>query len=72
MNEMDKHFLVYDRPHVYKCSCGVVAWMTVLDGKADMKIDTMPKHIEYQPCGHAVCGKTPEGFCMICRMVGEP
>lgn len=68
MNELDKHYLVFDRPHIYKCSCGVVMYWFP-DGS--QKLAEKPKtKMEYLPCGHAVCAKMQDGRCIICVMKG--
>jgi len=68
MNEIDKHYLKFDRPHIYECTCGVVAFM---DGSGGFKIEEMPdKKIEYLECGHAICGRTEQFDCIICVMTG--
>lgn len=69
MNEIDRHHLVYDRPAVYKCSCG---FMEYLFPDGTMKIAEKPKGvIEYLPCGHAVCAKTSTFDCILCTMGHE-
>ena len=68
MNEIDKHHLTYSSPHVYKCSCGVVAYFFHDSG---FRITEMPKDaIGYLPCGHAACAKTEHFDCIICTMKG--
>lgn len=64
MSEMDKHYLKFDRPHIYECSCGVVMyWLP--DGTQELA--EMPKgKIEYLPCGHAACAKTNGFDCILC------
>lgn len=69
MNELDKHHLVFDRPHVYTCTCGYVAYVFA-DGTE--KVAEGPKRkVEYLPCGHAVCAKTEKFDCIICMMKGK-
>lgn len=66
-NEVDKHHLKFDRPQIYKCNCGVVAYMST----TDFVITDMPsKEITYLACGHASCSKTPNFSCIICAMKG--
>lgn len=65
--EIDKHNLSYYSPHIYKCSCGIVAHFFMVDG---WKIAEMPKKIKYLPCGHAVCAKTDQFDCVICAKKG--
>jgi hypothetical protein len=69
--ELDKHRLVFDRPFVYICSCGIKAYM-FSDGKQKI-IETPKKPITYLACGHAVCAKIEDekgkGLCVIC---GKP
>lgn len=68
MNEADKHYLKFSSPHIYTCSCGVIAhWFP----KEDPKIVDMAEKIEYLPCGHAACAKTNGFDCIICAMAGE-
>lgn len=67
MDELEKHYLRYDRPHVYTCSCGVVMYWHP-DGS--QKLAEKPDKIEYLPCGHAACGKTEHFDCIICMMKG--
>jgi len=68
MSEIDKHYLKFDRPHIYKCTCGVVAHLFP-DGT--QKIMEMPKgKINYLACGHAACAKTEQFDCIICVMEG--
>lgn len=66
MAEIDNHLLVFDRPSVYKCSCGFVAFLS-RDG--NMNIVEHPKgKIEYMSCGHAKCATTDLFKCSICAM----
>jgi hypothetical protein len=68
MSETDKHYLTFDRPHVYKCSCGFITYMHP-DGTET--IAEKPKgKIEYLACGHAACAKTDQFDCIICVMRG--
>jgi hypothetical protein len=63
-DEIEKHYLVFERPHVYKCSCGVVMYWFP-DGT--QKLAEMPKtEVSYLPCGHAACAKTRDFDCIIC------
>jgi hypothetical protein len=65
MNELDKHHLRFDRPHVYICTCGVVMnWYP--DGTQELV--KMPEKIKYLACGHAACAKTDTYDCIICAM----
>jgi hypothetical protein len=67
-DEIDKHHLKYSSPAIYKCTCGVVAWMSRSTG---FKISEMPDgRIEYLPCGHATCAETEAFDCIICVMKG--
>ena len=66
MDEIDKHYLKFDRPYIYTCSCGVVAFM---DRRVGFSIDEMPdKKIVYLERGHAVCARTEQFDCIICVM----
>lgn len=63
MNEIDKHYLIFDSPHIYRCSCGIAAYIF----SDEEKIFDMPtKEIEYLPCGHAICARTSDYDCIIC------
>lgn len=68
MSEQQKHYLKFDRPHVYKCSCGFVVYL-LPDGTE--KVAEKPRgRVEYLPCGHAACAKTEQFDCIICAMTG--
>ena len=68
MSEIDEHFLRFFSPHVYKCSCGMTAYLHP-DGTKE--IAEYPKgEIEYLPCGHASCAKAIMFDCIICAMSG--
>lgn len=68
-DELEKHFLVFERPHVYECTCGVVMYWFP-DGT--QKLAEMPKgEIEYLSCGHAACGRTGGYGCVICVRTGN-
>jgi hypothetical protein len=63
MDELDKHYITFDSPHIYRCKCGVMAYFFHDSG---FKLAEMPKgKIEYLPCGHAKCASTERG-CIIC------
>lgn len=67
MNEIDRHVLKYDRPHVYSCTCGIVQMIFIHGDKVDEKILEWPKApIRYLPCGHAECARGSSGVCGIC------
>ena len=69
MSEIDNHYLIFDRPHIYKCTCGYEVLMNVLDSRYFEKVYSKPENIKYLPCGHAVCAKkTINGKeqCVIC------
>lgn len=70
----DKHYFVYDRPHIYKCSCGVVRMIFITPEKTVEKDLEIPAFVEYLPCGHAVCARQVVGgeeICVICRNTGD-
>ena len=64
MCELERHNLKYDRPHIYTCSCGLVALLW--DGM--FSISQMPLYeVQYLACGHAPCYKTDNG-CLGCSL----
>jgi hypothetical protein len=68
MSETENHYLKFDRPHVYTCSCGFVVY---LFPDASETIAEKPKgKIKYLACGHAACAKTEQFDCIICAMKG--
>lgn len=64
--EEDKHFLKFDRPHLYTCTCGMEYMMFVSDKGVTEKVLKYPKNVEYLPCGHAICARNEKGDCQIC------
>lgn len=66
MLEKEKHRLVFERPHIYKCSCGFVQMIFISEFKVEEKTLEFPKNIKYMPCGHAVCARREDGKCIIC------
>ena len=66
MSEIDKHHLVFDRPHLYKCECGFVQMIYRSEFKVEEKTFEYPKNVEYMSCGHATCAKRADGSCIIC------
>lgn len=66
MSEIDKHHLVFDRPHFYKCKCGFVQMIYISEFKVEEKTFEYPKNVEYMSCGHATCAKRADGSCIIC------
>ena len=66
MSEIDKHHLVFDRPHFYKCKCGFVQMIFISEFKVEEKTFEYPKNVEYMSCGHATCAKRADGSCIIC------
>lgn len=63
MDEIDRHYMVSDRPGVFKCKCGVISYIFE-DGSE--KISSLPRNIHYLVCGHAECAQTDEYECIIC------
>ncbi len=59
------HLLKYDRPHIYKCSCGYVQMIYITTEKVIEKTLESPDDVEYMPCGHAICANV-NGVCAIC------
>ena len=65
------HWLKFDRPHIYKCSCGYVQVIFPIGDSNSYQILERPKNkVEYMPCGHAVCARLENGECAICRNAG--
>ena len=64
-NEHLKHHLVFDRPHIYKCTCGMVMMIFISEAEVKEKTLEHPKNIKYLPCGHAECALV-NGHCVIC------
>ncbi len=63
------HHLAFDRPHIYKCSCGLVQMIFISEFKVEEKTLEYPKNVEYMPCGHATCARRVDGnneYCIIC------
>ena len=68
VQESLKHRLFFDRPHIYKCKCGLVQMIYISEFKVEDKTLEIPPNIEYMPCGHAVCARRQDGKCYICEM----
>lgn len=68
MDESLKHRLVYDRPHIYKCKCGLVQMIFISEHGVEEKTLDIPGNIEYLPCGHAVCCRREDGKCFHCEI----
>ena len=66
MSEVEKHRLVFDRPHIYKCKCGMVHMIFISEFKVEEKTLEFPEHVEYMSCGHATCARREDGTCIIC------
>lgn len=64
-NLLSEHYMKYDRPHIYSCSCGGLSVVTVIDGEVIEAVLTSPSMVEYLPCGHASCA-LKDGACIIC------
>lgn len=67
MKESQRHYLLFDRPHIYKCKCGMVQMIFISEFKVEEKTLEFPEHVEYMPCGHATCAKREDGVCVICE-----
>lgn len=65
------HYMVFDRPHVYKCRCGYVQSIFPDGDKLKTHLYGYPsKETEYLACGHATCARLENGECVICRNTG--
>lgn len=65
------HYMVFDRPHIYKCRCGYVQSIFPIGDNLSTHIYERPAgKVEYLPCGHAACARLENGECAICRNTG--
>ena len=65
--ESDRHRLIYDRPHLYKYTCGMEVSMFVTSTELKESVVENPKEpVKYLECGHAACA-LEGGECVMCR-----
>ena len=65
------HWMKFDRPHIYKCTCGYVQTIFPIGDTNSYSILERPaSKVEYMSCGHAVCARLENGECAICRNKG--
>lgn len=65
------HYMVLDRPYIYKCRCGYVQSIFPIGDNISTHIYKRPTtKVEYLPCGHAICAQLENNKCAICESGG--